>query len=248
LDIECLRPIDPLLGDHPTVLIHEPPIHSRLMGRDTTISNAFMAARPNDPLFTEILHDVAVPRKTVTHADVLQTTGPLMVDRIYRRVARPDILVLDHRTVFPFPAQSDELKILAGASRDALELKLACIVDGAHAIHYWANSWAHMGADGLVNPEPYSIEEFVFFPRYDSFGYDICNRGREVAVLAHACLSHEACMAFNTDGFLKHRLRPKRRWQHHADKAWNEGLYVKRTVLARPWVAILGTGRRKPAG
>jgi hypothetical protein len=126
---------------------------------------------------------------------------------------------------------------------DAVPLKLSCIMAGAYAVHYWAGSWQNLRGEDLVNPDPHHVAGFRYFPRRDSVGFDIRNQGRNVPELARACLSCEAAVAFNTDGFIKARVRPRRQWQRWHDRSGNEGLYIKRSALSGPLWRVLGIGR-----
>jgi hypothetical protein len=242
MDIECLRPVDELLGEHEMVLTLEPPIHARYMGLRSVLSNAFMAARPGHPFLAEILEDLtARPRPAVLPRDVFASTGPQMVTRIHARRPRPDVRVVDHRAVSPYAADSPGLHSIRRGDNDALSYKLSCLAAGAYAVHYWANTWSP-GLQVLVNPAPHEVAGFAFFEGCDSAGFDIRQEGRNIEALARTCREWEEAVGFNTDGCIKSRIRPRWKWRRMRDKPATEGLYVKRSVLASPWWSVLGAG------
>jgi hypothetical protein len=241
MDLECLRPIDPLISGQRAVLARAPP-------GEWTLNNAFMAAEPGHPVLDEILGALVRDRPiAVSHHEVLLTTGPAFLQRVFRPSRHPDVCVLDRRVFHPFENTRPELRTLMAGGHDAISLKLSCIMSGAYGIHYWAISWSNLCGEDLVNPDPHGVAGFQFFARLDSVGFDLRNAGRNVPELARICSACEAVVAFNTDGFIKTRLRPKRRWERRPERLENEGLYVKLSVLKRPMWHILGAGRRPGA-
>jgi hypothetical protein len=237
MDLECLRSIEPLIAGQRAILARAPP-------GEQTLNNAFMAAEPGHPLLDEILDTLVRERRlAVTHHDVLPTTGPAFLQRVFRPSRYPDVCVLDRRVFHPFERASPELRTLTEGHRDAIPLRLSCVMNGAYGIHYWAVSWSNLCGEDLVNPNPHDVPGFQFFPRLDSVGYDLRNAGRNVPELARICAACKAGVAFNTDGFIKTRIRPKRRWEQWSHGRENEGLYVKCSVLSRPMWRTLGAGR-----
>ena len=65
--------------------------------------------------------------------------------------------------------------------------------------------------------------QFVFFPGLDSPGGDYLVGTEEEA--GKACRSIEHCIAYNTNGVLKHSLLPPHQWVHWTDDP-RHGLYV----------------------
>lgn len=241
MDIECLRSVEPLIAGHRAVMIEEPSVHDLGAGNRMVVSNAFMAAEPEHPYIRDVYEALAgESRLAVTHRDVLDTTGPGMLGTVFSRRPRPEVHLADNQVVFPYARETPELKTLCGNRPGASALKLASINNGAYAIHYWANSWYSLKGEELINPDPHNVDGFLFFPRCDSVGFDIRNVGRNVPAIAKACAACEEAVAFNTDGFLKSRLHPRCEWQRWADKAGNEGLYIKRSALAGPLGRFLG--------
>src|SRR5690606_25109495 len=84
LDFECLRPIDELIATEHFVVAREPAAQSAWLGTTSLVSNAFMAAPPGHPLLQAVLDELRQgPREAVTHVDVLEMTGPMMLQRVF---------------------------------------------------------------------------------------------------------------------------------------------------------------------
>lgn len=243
MDMECLRPVDELLEGRGMVVPLEPPIHARWMGVETVLSNAFLAASPGHPFLEDILRELVDQLKSKNSLEhefahhVFTTTGPRMLTRVYQQTSPTDVHVADYRCVSPCTANAPELRSLLSADD-----KQAFISAGAYAVHYWANSWSP-AREELINPEAHRVDGFLFFPRCDSPGFDLGNAGRNIPRLAEICAARGEAVGFNTDGFVKSRLRPPREWQRSPSKAGNEGLYVKRSALSRPLGIQTGSGR-----
>ena len=76
--------------------------------------------------------------------------------------------------------------------------------------------------DGLNWTALVAGREFVFFAGLDSPGGDylvVTEEARE------ACLQTDHCIAYNTNGILKHSLQPPHHWVHWSDDP-SHGLYV----------------------
>jgi hypothetical protein len=244
MDIECLRPIGELLAAQRAVVVPEPSAHAIERGEASYLSNAFFAAEPGHPALSALIRVLANDSAVaVTHRDVSEMTGPHRFDRVCQAIGPKDVCVLDSGVVFPLKREAPELRRILESSADALRLKRSCMSHGAYAIHYWANSWYNLRGEDLCNPDPHGVDGFVFFPGRDSVGYDIRNAGRNVRELARACLASDAAVAFNTDGFLKSRVRPKRQWDRWRNRAENEGLYIRQSLLRGPLWPFLGVGR-----
>ncbi|CAI8046779.1 UDP-glucuronate 4-epimerase 4 [Geodia barretti] len=78
--------------------------------------------------------------------------------------------------------------------------------------------------DGVDWPALVEDREFVFFPGMDSPGGDylIVGEGLEVE---KACRRTPHCLAYNTNGILKHSLQPPQQWVQWTDTS-GHGLYV----------------------
>jgi hypothetical protein len=246
MDVECLRPIDSLLEKGGALVVMEPGAHAAERGIRPYLSNAFIASTPRHPMMGTLLQTLTEEStRAVTHRDVLETTGPNRFDRACRADGYPDVAVLDASTISPFARETPELSVMRENADGAERLRQFCKERGSFAIHYWANSWHALSGETLVNPEPFQVDGFIFFPRRDSFGHAIRHAGRNVQVLARTCLDCETAVAFNTDGFLKSRVLPMRQWDRWKDRSANEGLYVKKSVLRKPLWKLFGVGPRR---
>ncbi len=234
LDFECLRPVDDLVVNRSFVIGKEPRIHAKWHGAKVLISNAFMASVPGHPFLLEIIETMKKmnPRST-SHREVLETTGPLMVTNVLNNYSGKDICVLNAHILYPFASNKKEMCMLRNKKGDYLRLKKQCRENETYGIHYWSNTWARTLAGQLINPDPFSVEGYQFYPGMDSRGYDISNMGRDISRLAVECENNEKAMGFNTDGFLKYNIRPMCHWVEVENWGGNEGLYVKKRLLSK---------------
>ncbi len=78
LDMECLKPIDPLLFNRSCVFSEEPYEHVYILNRrvdDANVMNTIMACRPAHPFFKYLL--AKLPQtKDIDNRDAVATTGP----------------------------------------------------------------------------------------------------------------------------------------------------------------------------
>jgi hypothetical protein len=243
LDIECLRPIDGLMQERRFIAVLEPDVQAIDLGFDRVVSNAILAAAPAHPFLAFVIDTLSRDcRRAVTHRDVLETTGPLMLSRALQRYLGDlddpveagvygDMTVLLSVTAFPLVNGEPELDHLRINGGDAEAVRRRLVQEGAYAVHYWANSWVGTLAGELVNPEPFIVPGFTFYPGLDSPGNDIANVGRVIPEAAKACLETPGAVAFNTDGMVKDRLLPPNEWLPMGNGATNEGLYVRTSGL-----------------
>ena len=228
LDIECLRAQDALCRQHDLVLVEEPASQARRLGVARLLSNAWFAACPGHPFVRALLDEAArCGPDAVTHMDVLSSTGPLMVQRVFERGASVAAEVLPADAFFRYPAGSRGLELLAGGGAVAHRLRRRLREQGAFGIHYWSNSWVGELSGALVNPRPHAVPGFVFIQGLDSPGHDVRNGGRDIPRLARDALAHDDVIAFNTDGFMKTRLRTAAEWARMGERGGNEGLYIR---------------------
>jgi hypothetical protein len=227
LDIECLQPIDALIEPGGFIAVPEPEEQGKVLGRPSLLSNAFFASSAGHPLLGAVIDAlIEHPAQAITHADVLKTTGPLLLDRVTREYGGDDVTILPHQTVFPYPAGTSELDRLQ--RHESEQQRAGLIACGTYAAHYWANSWVGTLAGELINPQPDAIEGYEFVRGWDSPGNDITNVGRDIRRAAAECSRIDGAVAFNTDGFVKGQLLPRHRWQRMGNGAPDEGLYVRK--------------------
>lgn len=259
LDLECLRPIEPLLAGGCFIAGHAPAFHACELGRQEMVCNSFLAAAPGHSVLQALLRYLDQRREIVTHDEVLASTGPLFLSAMLDRYGSDDVVLLDSHVFSPFTNGSAPLRALAGGSTQADAVRADAVSAGSYGIHHYANSWVINLKGPLHNPEPFAVPGFRFHPGLDSRGYDLGAAGRDVPRLARLAQADPTVQGFNTDGFLKFRLRPRRAWVTIPDAAGAEGLYVReasrpigRAVQALA-LATIGLGshgdpRRRPSG
>lgn len=141
LDFECLRPIDELLTNEQCVFSFEPKEHARIHKQPYIISNAFMAAAPQHPFFSQVIKDLIFYRpRTVRKNDlVLETTGPFLLNRAYEHFdAKSMITLLPSSLLLPLTYWEAE-KHLHQVESDCITRKL----QNAFGLHYHWGSWWH---------------------------------------------------------------------------------------------------------
>lgn len=228
LDMECLRPVGPLLHGRACVLTVEPTVHGSWVGARRMVSNAFMAVSPGHRFLETVIALLADRNLAIArHHEVLTSTGPLLLDEALSRHGTDDVVLLPAATFSPLASNDPRLQRLRDG-RDVDDVRRQCLAAGAHGIHHWANSWVRALTGELVNPDPYDVPGFVFHPARDSRGHDIESRPRDVARLARELAHDHDVAGFNTDGFVKSRIRPRSQWERWARCTAGEGLYVKR--------------------
>ena len=105
LDVESLRPLDPLLANRSCVLSEEPDEHVYLLHKQEkpNVMNTIMACRPGHPLFKELLRNLS---SYTGNIDPIMTTGPFYMDSIVTTYIRSravprDRSPIDDVTVLP---------------------------------------------------------------------------------------------------------------------------------------------------
>jgi len=228
LDLECLRPLSTLLDGHEFLASREPIEHARSVPGNVIIGNAFLASVPGHGLLEAVVKEITVKAAAITfHGEVLTSTGPYMFTRALDGYEGRDLCITDSRVAYPFVNHAPALSLLQRGGDRAERLRKQLIGNGTWAVHYWANSWVRNLAGDLKNPEPDKLTGYRFYQGWDSHGFDLVNGGRDVEKLARRCEETEDAAGFNTDGFVKYRLRPKMAWSRIPGAAWNEGLYVR---------------------
>ncbi len=133
LDLECLRPIEPLLAGKQVVIGCEPPRHlarhdvSRRGDFGRILCNAFMASVPGHPFWEHLAH--ALPA-CCTAADPLSATGPFFLTRACAAYAdNQSISIAAHELLYPLDNETRVTRRSRGA------------VGRAYTIHHWHGSW-----------------------------------------------------------------------------------------------------------
>ena len=161
MDVESLKPLDPLLQGHQAVLA--------AMGKDLSFSdcfpNAFLASVPRHPFWLHVLLDIQERTSSwVTGKGnwlkVEETTGPAMLKRVldreypqlgcmYRANNAHSIFILEPQYIFPFdwhdpkpPARASCLMASQKPSSTTFDPK-ECKkhFPDSYAVSYWSHSW-----------------------------------------------------------------------------------------------------------
>lgn len=140
MDYECLQPIDKILTNKGCFLGMEPKIHSALSGVPYIIGNAFMASVPGHD-FMKCLIEELYNKEKYTNPDkkrrILQTTGPLMLSRVYEDYqGKADIGLIPSEIVTPLSSMDVRSMHLHHKSAE-IKKKL----DNAFAVHYFNYGW-----------------------------------------------------------------------------------------------------------
>jgi mannosyltransferase OCH1-like enzyme len=136
LDLQCLKPIDKLLGEEELVMGWEPAAHisryaSEHRGLKYLVCNAFLASRPAHPFWEHVFKHLVESKDAV---GVLDSTGPFMLTRAYDSYADNQILtIVQSDLLYPMSAQDSRNRTLKIDQIRGLEK--------AYAIHYWSGSW-----------------------------------------------------------------------------------------------------------
>ncbi|GHS98508.1 hypothetical protein FACS189421_07240 [Bacteroidia bacterium] len=139
MDYECLEPLDALLNDSICCMGMEPEENAITHHRDMIIGNALMASVPGHPYFKMIIDDMRQNDIHITHkaTQIMETTGPFMVTRIYKNYPeKSEITLLPAELIAPLTLE-EVRKIMSEQETQSLEDK----VEKAFAIHYFFGSW-----------------------------------------------------------------------------------------------------------
>jgi inositol phosphorylceramide mannosyltransferase catalytic subunit len=240
MDYECLQPLDPLLEHHSAIIGLEPAEHAAISKVDHMLCNALMASERGHPFMAAVIQHLGeATHGSVADFDILATTGPLMLNKVHETYSGTDLTLLPSKVLCPLTSDRAILATFRGHSKDVLRRKQDLIALGSYAIHYWNNGWVDDQMGPLENPNPKSIEGFVFFERWDSSGNDLGYGGRNIPALAEMCRNDARAVGFNTDGYLKQIVTPRLHWSRMKKGEGNEGLYIRKDLLnakgKAPW-------------
>lgn len=139
LDFECLRSVESLLEEKECVFGIETSTHAQYHALDKIISNAFMATVDRHPFFFAIIKALVtnVPTSQEINTFVLETTGPLMMTRVYNEYNDKNRITL-MPSCYLFPLDYEEAEQhLNEQDTEVIRQKLR----DAYAIHYHWGSW-----------------------------------------------------------------------------------------------------------
>jgi hypothetical protein len=105
------------------------------------ISNAFMASTSENSFFASLCSALKAEHSLVNdpYDDVLETTGPFMLSRVYENYeGKEEITLVEEELLYPLSK-----RILADASNNRPEavLMLEKAMNTAYAIHHYVGTW-----------------------------------------------------------------------------------------------------------
>lgn len=141
-DTECLKSINSFLKDKECCFSVEPQEHATVLGVPILINNAIMASVPEHNFMKRIILEAFERKSSATYPhrnlEILNTTGPLMLTKMYDRCGKENnVFLMPAENISPF-TQQDTIDYLNNRNIDILENKL----DKAYAIHYFLNMWS----------------------------------------------------------------------------------------------------------
>ncbi|MEM1180513.1 MAG: glycosyltransferase [Acidobacteriota bacterium] len=225
LDMECLRPLDPLLLGEAVVLALEagPRITQQV------VSNALLAAPQEHPFFGDVIRALdRKPERDVTFQDIFDNTGPNFLERVWSsRRHLHDIRVLGLDEVCPRKVLAQN-EALPSADLDVLRRGRALTLVH-HNTETWNRQW----------PPPEDVPVgWTLHLDHDLPGADLEFVGADIdgaqALLA-AAERVPGAVAVNFNGFAKGRSAA-RDGSPRAPTPVAPGSWLKPGI--RPWVAV----------
>jgi len=149
LDYECIRPFDVLLTGSTCCMGMEPTLHNlSYYNKPLLVGNALMASVPKHPYMAAIIEDMKtnfkVDYQKSDSRQIMETTGPLMVTRVYTRYKKKeDATLLPADLVAPLSIKEVRMLRTGHARPDVLKK-----VEKSFAIHYFFSSWLPQTAEG----------------------------------------------------------------------------------------------------
>jgi mannosyltransferase OCH1-like enzyme len=147
-DYECLQPLDVLLADSTCCMGMEPTVNCRVHQKSLIVGNALMAAKPKHPYMAAIIEDMKVnfpvDYKREKAIQVMESTGPFMVTRVYEQLKRKkSVTLLPADCVAPLTLWEVTM-LRAGKEYPEVIEKM----EKAFAIHYFFGTWTDQTAEG----------------------------------------------------------------------------------------------------
>ncbi|MFX0091773.1 MAG: glycosyltransferase family 32 protein [Candidatus Hodarchaeota archaeon] len=177
LDFECLKSMDGLIGDSETCLLGlEPDLHCQIWKKEKIICNAWMASPPKHEFFKEVFQNLI----KYADLDVLNSTGPFMLTKMYDSSQCNNIQLFSSKVLYPLTSL-DLHNLQLGLTTKIIEKNLA----NAYAVHYFASTRSPAPADkyftiGTKNLKPIFItlglpisEYLRIFPKIGSGEADL---------------------------------------------------------------------------
>lgn len=148
MDYECIEAIYPILKEVECAFGVEPEFHATSFNRSQVIGNAFMASVPNHPFMKEIVEELFNNRNRIWSEEkffqVLESTGPYMVSRLYEQsIHKERVTLLSDELVTPLTI-NEVRQMMMGTVTPRMEER----IEKAYAIHYFLGSWLDQTKDG----------------------------------------------------------------------------------------------------
>lgn len=145
LDIEPLRPVDPLLSNGDTCILGaEPESHARMhFGKSVMACNAVMASVPGHPFWDHLLEEIR-RRAARRSREPVSVTGPVALDAAYNEHGvRLGVRISAADAFFPLPDLGSRQLRLAPESRKYFERmrSLSIYPSASYGVHHWAHTW-----------------------------------------------------------------------------------------------------------
>ncbi|MCC8198738.1 MAG: hypothetical protein LIP06_09265 [Tannerellaceae bacterium] len=143
-DYESIEPLDELVGDACCCFSSEPREHAKLFDQELSVNNGLILCTPRQSFIKTIidhiltLYPVTDPYED-SFTEVLQTTGPGMVTRLYEQYQEKEhIRILLPEFVSPLTKiEVNRYLFTPHSDLEILEQKL----EKAYAVHYFSGSW-----------------------------------------------------------------------------------------------------------
>lgn len=141
-DSECLDSFDELLDGKKCCFSLEPKEHAVVLNEDIYFNNALIACVIGHPFMEKVIKRIFSNNLNVVYnhrnLEILNTTGPLMLVRLYEEfLNKDDIYLIPSEYVSPF-TREDTIDFLNGHNLSNLEKK----IENAISIHYFFNMWS----------------------------------------------------------------------------------------------------------
>ena len=149
-DYECIRPLDVLLSGSTCCMGMEPTANSKIYNKQLVVGNALMASTPKHLYMAAIIEDIktncSVNYRKGDSIQILETTGPFMVTRVYEKFKKKkEVTLLPADLVTPLSLKEVWMLRVGHAQPDIIEK-----VEKAFAIHYFMGTWSPQTSEGKV--------------------------------------------------------------------------------------------------
>lgn len=146
MDFECLKPFDHLLDQEDTCILGlEPEQHAnQLYKRAQLTCNAIMASSPGHRFWEHVFKTLI---KYSDKKDVLESTGPIMLQEAHDTYNYEDIILFPSKIFYPLVDINNRRLLLSNKEKQYYidMLRYRSFPEESYAVHYWAGSWCHSG-------------------------------------------------------------------------------------------------------